>query len=145
MQMMYHHYFHNPMIFTIIFASLCAFIQIFLTIQVIRLRWRFKIDVGPIKKEIYERRNGALANFNSFTPIFLILFALAENNHANCGLLFFLGGLFITARLYHAYSLYAYEKKTKSYRVRAFGMLSTFAVILALALINLYIALAFSR
>ncbi len=141
--MYYHHYYHNPLFFTVVLASLCAFIQIFLTIQVIRLRWRFKTAVGAIKKEIYERRNGALSNFNSFAPIFLILFALAEYNRVNCGLLFFLGGLFIAGRLYHIYSVYTHETRTKSYKLRMFGMISTFLVLIALALANLYIALAY--
>ena len=63
---------------------------------------------------------------------------MAENNRVNCGLLFFLGGFYLLTRLAHIYSLYVYETKTKRFHLRIFGMMGTFAVILALAGVNLY-------
>lgn len=133
-----HHHFHNFLPFTIILASICGLIQIYLTVQVIKLRRSFKTPIGIIKETVYDRKNGALTNFIANTPIVLILYALAENNRANCGLLFFFGGLFILARLVHIYSLYHYESKTKRFNLRIFGMGGTFTVIFALILINLY-------
>ena len=119
-------------------AAICGVVLIFLTIMVIRLRLKYKVGIGDIKKEIYYRRNGALSNFTNQTPIALVLLALAEVNKANGGVLFFAGGIFILARIVHAYSVYRFEILTKSYRLRTCAMVSTFAVILALAGLNLY-------
>jgi uncharacterized membrane protein YecN with MAPEG domain len=133
-------FYHYPLLpVTTALASLCGFILIYLTIQVIRLRWRHRKAVGAIKTDTYERRHGALVNFTSNMPLVLILFALAELHRVNCGLLFFFAGFYLVARISHIYSVYKYETATKRYTLRAFGMMGTFGVIIALALLNLYI------
>ena len=133
----FHHYPLLP--YTTILAIICGLIFIYLTIQVIRLRWQYRVAVGPIKNDLYDRRSGALNNFTANMPLVLILFALSELHHVNCGQLFFFAGFYLLARIAHIYSLYSYEKKTGRYTLRAFGMMGTFGVIIALALINLYI------
>lgn len=125
---------------TAVFASICSVILVYLTLNVIRLRYKHQQAIGLIKTEEFDRRNGALSNFIHNTPMALILFAIAEVGKANCGILFFIGGIYILARLAHIYSLYVYEIKYKSFRLRMFAMITTLTVILALAAINLYIA-----
>ena len=133
-------YYHHPLPLTAVFASLCGLLLVYFTVKVIKLRWKHKQSIGVIETEEYTRKNGVLTNYANTTPIVLVLFAVAEVGKANCGMLFFIGGMYLLARIAHAHSVYVYEIKHNSFRLRMFGMITTFAVILALCAINLYIA-----
>jgi len=96
------------------------------------------ISVGDGGNELMLARMRAHTNFAENTPIFLILLGLIEfNSHATMWL--WLAGItFIVARILHAFGM---ERPAPNV-LRAAGMLSTIALILALAIYGIVLSYA---
>jgi uncharacterized membrane protein YecN with MAPEG domain len=122
-------------------AALCAFFQIYLTIRVILLRYKYRVIIGEIREDVYVRRNGVLSNFTANAPIVLILMALAELSATPRGLLVGLAVIYGLARISHVFSITYYEVKTGKYYFRSIGMVGSFLVMIILGVINLSKAL----
>jgi len=84
------------------YASLCAFFLIFLIINVVRRRYRYKTSLGAGGHEELERYIRAHGNFVETVPVALILMFLVEWQIPYMGwVLHWLGVLLIIGRISH--------------------------------------------
>ena len=94
---------------TIIYSSILTFIFILLTLRVIALRGapflKFLSFMGNIENNDIALKQSirAQGNFIEYTPIFLILLFLAENNNVNLFVLNILAIIFTVSRLLHGF------------------------------------------
>ena len=122
------------MIVTPLYAALCGLLLIFLSQRVIRLRRRFKVDLGDGGEPEMRRAMRVQANMVEYAPIALILLALAELQGHAFWLLHGLGVLLICGRLLHAFGV---ARAPENFRFRVAGMAVTFAAIAIASLMNL--------
>jgi uncharacterized membrane protein YecN with MAPEG domain len=121
------------MIITSFFAGLLGLFFIFLSVYVIKMRNKYKVALGDNPQEDLQKYIRGHANFTEYTPFFLIIFGLLENNIDTqyTYLLLILGGIFVSARISHAYGLMFAEKmvdnQLTNLKFRIFGMMGTFA------------------
>ncbi len=116
------------------YASLLGILYIGLAINIIRLRRKFKVGIGDGDNRVLAQAIRVHGNFAEYTPIALILLASYELNGASAMMLHALGSTLVVGRILHAIGL------TKSIGIsiqRQVGMLSTFLVILVLAIENI--------
>ncbi len=116
------------------YAGLLALLLIVLAINIIRLRFQFKVGIGdggqtPLAKAI--RIHG---NFIEYIPLALLLLACYEVSGANVIFLHALGSILFIGRVLHAIGL---TKSTGVSKQRQIGMMSTFIVILILSIENI--------
>ncbi len=121
------------MIITGFYAACLSFLFIALTIHTIKGRRQNRVPLGDNNKYDLQKRIRAHSNFAEYTPIFLILLGVLEYLALPGYGLHLLGGLFLAARLSHAYGLTIAERYEEGkllnskYRVR--GMAGTFFAI----------------
>ncbi|MFC6631997.1 MAPEG family protein [Microbulbifer taiwanensis] len=125
---------------TALYAGLCAILIIALAFRVVQFRRSKKVGLGSGQDRDSEIRVRVHANAIEYIPIALVLMLIAEL----CGLaatwLHLLGGLFVLARLMHAYGLTAGQG---GYHPGRFvGTALSWVVILVLAVIDIGFALA---
>lgn len=123
-----------------LYAGLAGLMLIFLSVNVIKGRRAGKIALGDGGQFDMVRRMRAHGNFVEYTPMFLILLALAESNKLPDYAIHFFGLLFLFGRFMHAYSLlkveqYEDEKLLANPIWRIRGMICTFASLGLLATI----------
>ena len=118
---------------TAIFAAALTIIFIILSFGVIGHRRKHGVGIGHGKETQILQAVRVHGNFAEYVPITLILLFLAEINHASAMLLYVLGAWFTVARILHAIGLNANPGVTWQ---RAVGTLSTFAVMIVLAVTN---------
>lgn len=122
------------MVVTPIYAAILGLMVILLGVLVIRQRYRASTALGHGEDFMLQRRIRAHANFVEYTPLFLILLALAEWQAMSMEELHALGSVFVLGRISHAYSLLARETYENG-RLLAFplfrsaGMVCTFTPI----------------
>ena len=122
---------------TALYGSLLGFLLLHLAYIVIVCRQAHKSGLGHTNNELLiVGRNHA--NATEYIPITLILFALAELNGAANSLLHVIGGVFVAARLFHAWGFKI--SKGKAHMGRYWGTFITFLCIILLAFINLYLS-----
>lgn len=115
-----------------LYAALLALMLIALSINVIKNRRRIGVALGDDNNHEMRRHIRAHGNFIEYTPLFLLMLALAEYNGLSVYAIHAFGLLFLAGRLSHAYGLIRGEKYEDGklqdgvrYRVR--GMIATFA------------------
>ncbi|ABV85606.1 conserved hypothetical protein [Shewanella pealeana ATCC 700345] len=119
-----------------LYISLTALLIVALTYRVIKLRRTHKIGIGSAGNESLALAQRVHANLLENAPIALLLLLVAETNGANNLLLHLFGSIWLVARLMHAVGL---TQGKGGYHIgRFWGMLLTWAVIIGLALINLF-------
>lgn len=112
---------------TPIYAALLAFVYIYLSIRVIKLRRWHKVAVGHGGHQALERATRAHANFAEYVPFILLLMAMAELlNHNLSYIIHGLGLILLTGRVIHAYGISQLNEKMN---FRVLGMTLTFAVL----------------
>ncbi|MCE0721662.1 MULTISPECIES: MAPEG family protein [Legionella] len=119
---------------TTLTGSLLALGYIYLSLQVIKLRRKYKVVLGCNEFTELEMAIRAHGNFNEYAPLILILLLCAEANQANWIVLLILVFFFIVGRIIHAYA-FLKEKHHLKYRMQ--GMTITFIVIICLSFLNL--------
>lgn len=124
---------------TALYASLLAFLMLWLAIQVIKQRRKSRVAHADGGIEELQIARSAHGNAVDYIPIVLILMALIEYNGANPLLIHGLGIVFVVGRVVHAKAILGRDLKG-----RILGMKLTFAVLFALAVFNL-IYLPFER
>ncbi len=95
-------------VFPIVTAGVAAglgLLAALLTVQVIRNRVRFRVDVSDGGNPPLAQAIRAHANLAEHAPIALLLLALAESSGAQRWLIAGLGGVFLIARLASAWAL----------------------------------------
>lgn len=123
-----------------LFAGLLALVFVFLSVNVVRIRKREHIALGETGIAELQRAVRAHANFAEYTPLFLILFGLAEHNGLNSYVLYLVGTIFLLGRVSHAFSLLKKERYENHLLVAGFqyriaGMMSTFSMLILLSLV----------
>lgn len=94
---------------TIFYSSILTFIFIILTLRVIALRGapflKFLSFIGNVESNDIALKQSirAQGNFIEYTPIFLILLFLAENNNVNLFVLNVLSLIFTVSRFLHGF------------------------------------------
>jgi uncharacterized membrane protein YecN with MAPEG domain len=135
---------HLPI--TSLYAALLAFLFIFLSVQVIRLRRRFKIAIGnnnnvanhqgAAQSEQITRAIRAHGNLAEYAPFALLLISLLEMQGTPHFLLHGIGGCLLLGRLLHAYGISQMQER---FVFRVSGMALTFTAISSAALFLLKI------
>jgi uncharacterized protein len=118
------------------YASLLAFLFVFLSVRAIRLRRNLKIPNGHGSNNDLLRATGAQANFAEYTPFALFLIFLLESKTGNAVLIHILGSAFVLGRVSHTFSHF---QKNENFKFRVFGMALTFSVLISSSL-NLIIS-----
>ena len=117
------------LLITAFFSSILALIFYKLSINVIKLRRKYKISLGSSKKhKDLEQAIRAHGNLSEFLPIGLILLACLEINHIPKIIVFICGFFFLIGRYLHATS-FLKDEINASHRV--LGMKITFWSIIA--------------
>ena len=119
---------------TPLYAALCGLLLILLSHRVIRQRHRFKVALGDAGEPQIRRAMRVQANFVEYSPITLVLLALAELQGHALWLLHGLGLLMLCGRLLHAFGV---AREPENIRFRVAGMALTFAAIALASLTNL--------
>jgi uncharacterized protein len=117
--------FVNPPYLTLLFAGLCALIQVALTAMVIVRRAKTGVDLLDGGDVTLLRRIRAHGNFSETAPMALLLLALLEMRGLSMTWLWFLSIGLLLGRLLHAWSLLT----TNAAWNRRGGMVLTLAVL----------------
>ncbi len=123
-----------PLTITAIYGSFLALFLIVLALPVIKLRRSMKVGLGDGGHQSLRQAIRAHGNAAEFIPIFVILLAIFELNHASALALHIFGAVFLAARLAHAWGLYASIGVSIG---RMIGVLGSFGCIIGLAIANL--------
>lgn len=116
------------------YASLLGLLYIGLAINIILLRKKFKVGINDGGNKDLAKAIRVHGNFAEYVPIALILLASYELNGASAMMLHVLGAALVVGRVLHVIGL----TKTIGLSIqRQVGMLSTFFVILVLAIENI--------
>jgi uncharacterized protein len=114
-----------------VYASLLAFLFVYLSLRTIRARRSFGIGLGHAENPAMLRAMRVHANFAEYVPFALLLIFLVEASAARPWLVHALGAALVVARLSHAFGV---SREPENFRFRVFGMALTFTVILVSAL-----------
>jgi len=125
---------HLPI--TGLYAGMLAILFIGHAINVIRMRLKFRVGIGVGEKEHkpLAKMVRIHGNFAEYIPLALILLAIAELNGLGSTWLHVFGATLFIGRILHAMGL---NKSIGISKPRQIGMLSSFVVILALAVVNI--------
>ncbi len=113
---------------TLTAAGAAALINIWLAIRCGQVRTKEKISIGDGGSEALTRRMRAHANFVEFTPFVLILIALIEMASGTSTWLWVVSGIYMIARLAHAFGMDGNDK------ARGAGILVTMLTLIGLAI-----------
>ncbi|MDN3651313.1 MAPEG family protein [Thalassotalea ponticola] len=116
------------------YAGILAILYIALSFNVIRYRRSKQVGIGDGNDKDLAKAIRVHGNFAEYVPLALILLAIYELSGAQAYTVHVLGGAFVAARFLHALGL------SKSIGVswqRFVGTLSTFLVLLILAVVNI--------
>lgn len=107
------------------YAGIFALAAVFLIINVVKRRMKYKVSFGAGGEKDLERYIRAHGNFMETVPLALILIGVAEFNGASLWLVYTMGDLMCLSRLLHYFGL----TTGKGYgKLRGWGMLLTFFV-----------------
>ena len=123
------------LLITAFFSSILALIFYKLSINVIRLRRKYKVSLGSSKKyKDLDQAIRAHGNLSEFLPIGLILLACLEVNHLPKIVVFMCGLFFLIGRYLHATSFLKEEIDSSN---RVLGMKITHWSIILMAILNI--------
>ena len=123
------------LLITAFFSSILALIFYKLSINVIRLRRKYKVSLGSSKKhKDLEQAIRAHGNLSEFLPIGLILLTCLEVNHLPKIVVFMCGLFFLIGRYLHATSFLKEEINSSN---RVLGMKITHWSIILMAILNI--------
>ena len=118
---------------TAIYGALLALFLVILTVPVIKLRRGLRIGLGDGGQASLQQAVRAHGNAAEFIPLFIVLLAVYEINHAPATALHIFGVVFILSRLAHAAGLYQSSGASSG---RVAGMIGTLTTLVALAIAN---------
>jgi uncharacterized membrane protein YecN with MAPEG domain len=121
-----------------VYAALLALLFVMLSLAVVRQRRSGRVAIGTAGDRELERRVRVHGNFAEYTPLALLLLAMAEIRGAP-GLL--LHGLCLCLLLGRASHAWGVSHLDEDLRFRVAGMVATFATLVAAALTILVQAL----
>ena len=112
---------------TAIYTGLCALLLVALSALVIRERARTHVSLGDGGDKRLEKSIRAQGNFVEYTPLALIVLALAEMQGAPALALHGLGATLVIGRVLHGWGL---TRERESNPARGLGAAMTFAVLM---------------
>ncbi len=118
---------------TAIYGALLALFLVILTVPVIKLRRGLKVGLGDGGQTLLQQAVRAHGNAAEFIPLFIVLLAVYEINHAPVIALHIFGVVFVLSRLAHASGLYQSAGASSG---RVVGTVGTLTVMIALAVAN---------
>lgn len=119
---------------TALYSGILAIFFLGLAINVIRLRYKFKVGIGDGGHQELAQGIRVHANFSEYIPFVLLLLALFEVNGGEETWCHVIGAVLVLGRISHAIGL----TKTVGVSIyRQFGMLSLFISLLVLAILNI--------
>jgi len=124
-----------PLTITAIYGSCLALFLIILAVPVMKLRRGLRVGLGDGGHDSLRQAVRAHGNAAEFIPMFVILLAIYELNHASAIALHFFGAVFLVARVAHAGGLYSSSGVSVG---RVLGGAGTFGCIIGLAIANLF-------
>ena len=125
----------TPLLFaTPLWASLLAFLYLWLAAQVILARYRTRTALGSGGDAGLERAIRAHANFAEYVPLSLVLLVMAELQGAQGWLLHGLGAALLIGRTLHGFGI---SRTDEVLAFRSSGMILTLTVLASAALANL--------
>jgi len=128
------------LLITAFFSSILALIFYKLSINVIRLRRKYKVSLGSSTKyKDLDQAIRAHGNLSEFLPIGLILLACLEVNHLPKIVVFMCGLFFLIGRYLHATSFLKEEIDSSN---RLLGMKITHWSIIFMAILNIITVVA---
>ena len=116
---------------TTIYVSIYALIIIWLSMKVIKSRWKHKVSTGDGSVEELQIAIGTQSNAIEYLPITLLLLFALEFNGGAVWLVHLFAVVVLVGRISHINGMYL-----KRLKYRVFGMQLTFFSILSLALVN---------
>lgn len=117
---------------SVLYASLCAFIIVWLSLQVIKIRHREKVSIGDGNSERLTIAMAAQSNAIEYIPITLLLLFALEFNAAPIAIVHAFGIALVLSRVIHARAML-----TENLVTRVRGMQITIWTIIGLAILNL--------
>jgi uncharacterized membrane protein YecN with MAPEG domain len=123
---------------TALYAGLLALLLVAFSIQVIRLRWRYRQGLGDGGHQALARSVRVQGNFIEYAPLGLILVGLLELAGFHAWVLHGLGVALVAGRVAHGWGLSRSDGPSIG---RAAGMFLTFSVLIFGGLLALYWAL----
>ena len=126
------------MIVTGFYAAILALANMYLILNVVRLRRQERISIGDGGNESLSRAMRVHGNFIETVPLALILIGLTELNGAHFLIVHFLGSLLLLGRASHVYGMRSASAPGK---FRFYGMVMTINVYVIGAIICFYYAL----
>lgn len=126
---------------TSLYVAIAALLLVILSVRVILGRGQARALIGDGGQETLARRIRAQGNFVEYTPIFLILLAMAEAEGMSLPALHMAGSIFMLGRVLHAYALSVAEVGQAAPSIcRLGGMMATFStlIVLSVYLLALY-------
>ncbi len=123
---------------TALYAGLLALLLVALSINVIRLRWRYRQGLGDGGHQALARAVRVQGNFTEYAPLGLILVGLLELAGFHAWVVHALGVALVAGRVAHGWGLTQSDGPSIG---RAAGMSLTFAVLILGGLLALYWAL----
>ncbi|MCH2038089.1 MAG: MAPEG family protein [Rickettsiales bacterium] len=113
-----------------LYAALLGIILVILSVKVIKRRRKQKVAIGDQGEETLQRLGRAQGNFAEYTPLFLIMLAMAEYQQLPVWGVHLIGAAFVIGRISYAYGLIYAEQGEEvlkaNYKFRVFGMMMTF-------------------
>jgi uncharacterized membrane protein YecN with MAPEG domain len=125
---------HTPI--TAFYAGLLGILFFYFSVLVVKGRFSKKIPIGDGGDHHFQQVIRAHGNFSEYTPIVLILLFIAEVNLSHPILLHLAGIALLFGRFIHAFGL---RRHSGSSWQRISGMLLTFASLITLSVMNLFI------
>ena len=120
------------------YAALLGLLYIALSVRTLRMRRNLQIAVGDGGSAEMLRAMRVHANFAEYTPIALLLIAMAELNGVHALIIHALGAALLLGRLSHAWGV---RQMRETFFFRVFGMAMSLTTIAIAALLLLFAAL----
>jgi len=118
-----------------VYGALLAFLFIWLSVRVIRVRGAERVPVGAGGSKKLERAMRVHANFAEYAPLALLLILIAELQGTPAALVHGLCLALVLGRGLHAFGM---SRETEDFRLRISGMALTFATLACAALTLLW-------
>lgn len=124
---------------TAVYASITAFLMLFLAYRVSTFRLKYKKGMGLTEDRDFESAVRSHGNLAEYAPITLILLAVGELNGVTTQWVYLVGLAFIAGRLLHAWGMH--KGHGGPHPTRLVGILLNWLAILVMAVLVLINAL----
>lgn len=108
---------------TFLYTGLLGLFYIYISIVVIKGRWKYKVSLGAGQSNEIIHLVSAHSNFSSYTPFFIISIYLLEIAKLNTWVIHLISAAFVAGRILH---FLAMKNHMKTFKFRKAGMMLTF-------------------